>query len=138
MDLQLGGKVALVTGSTAGIGFAIAAALAREGARVHVNGRTEERTNAAAQRVRAEASGADVVASPGDLGTADGVSRRPCIARPVEAPIRRPNRCIMEQPVRPPAAGQPIPISTAIRIRSEWFLAPSFCLSREVVLATVL
>ena len=33
---------------------------------------------------------------------------------------------------------QPSPISTAIRIRSEWFLAPSFCLSRDVVLATVL
>jgi hypothetical protein len=33
---------------------------------------------------------------------------------------------------------QPNPISTAIRIRSEWFLAPSFCLSRDVVLATVL
>ena len=35
-------------------------------------------------------------------------------------------------------AGQPSPISTAIRIRSEWFLAPSFCFSSEVVLATVL
>ena len=33
---------------------------------------------------------------------------------------------------------QPRPISTAIRIRSEWFFAPSFCLSKEVVLATVL
>ena len=40
----------------------------------------------------------------------------------------------------PPSAdgAQPSPISTAIRIRSEWFLAPSFCLSSEVVLATVL
>ena len=35
-------------------------------------------------------------------------------------------------------AHQPRPISTAIRIRSEWFFAPSFCLSSEVVLATVL
>ena len=35
-------------------------------------------------------------------------------------------------------ACQPNPISTAIRIKSEWFLAPSFCLSSEVVLATVL
>lgn len=34
--------------------------------------------------------------------------------------------------------GQPSSISTAIRIRSEWFLAPSFCFSSEVVLATVL
>ena len=36
------------------------------------------------------------------------------------------------------AGRQPRPISTAIRIRSEWFLAPSFCFSSEVVLATVL
>ena len=40
MELQLQDKRALVTGSTAGIGFAIAAELAREGARVVVNGRT--------------------------------------------------------------------------------------------------
>jgi NAD(P)-dependent dehydrogenase (short-subunit alcohol dehydrogenase family) len=41
MDLQLTGKAALITGSTAGIGYAIAAALAREGASVIVNGRTQ-------------------------------------------------------------------------------------------------
>ncbi len=43
MNLHLENKVALVTGSTAGIGFAIAAALAAEGARVIVNGRSEKR-----------------------------------------------------------------------------------------------
>jgi len=43
MNLQLSGKKALVTGSTAGIGFAIAALLAREGAHVVVNGRSAER-----------------------------------------------------------------------------------------------
>jgi len=43
MNLQLNGKKALVTGSTAGIGFAIAALLAREGAHVVVNGRSAER-----------------------------------------------------------------------------------------------
>jgi len=47
MDLQLNGKTALVTGSTAGIGLAIAQALAKEGASVIVNGRTEERVRAA-------------------------------------------------------------------------------------------
>ena len=41
MDLRLDGKLALVTGSTAGIGLAIATALAREGARVIVNGRSQ-------------------------------------------------------------------------------------------------
>src|SRR5579863_3722670 len=49
MDLQLNGKTALVTGSTAGIGLAIAQALAKEGASVIVNGRTEERVRAAIQ-----------------------------------------------------------------------------------------
>ena len=42
MDLKLTNKLALVTGSTKGIGFAIAVGLAREGARVIVNGRTEK------------------------------------------------------------------------------------------------
>lgn len=42
MNLQLNGKRALVSGSTAGIGFAIAEALAREGAHVIVNGRAQE------------------------------------------------------------------------------------------------
>ena len=43
MDLELRGKTAIVTGSTAGIGHAIAAALAAEGATVVVNGRDENR-----------------------------------------------------------------------------------------------
>ncbi|MGD0295749.1 MAG: SDR family oxidoreductase [Bryobacteraceae bacterium] len=53
MDLQLKGKTALVTGSTAGIGLAIAQALAQEGAAVIVNGRTEERVHAAMKSSRA-------------------------------------------------------------------------------------
>lgn len=50
MDLQLKGKTALVTGSTAGIGLAIARALAKEGASVIVNGRSEERVRDAVQK----------------------------------------------------------------------------------------
>ncbi len=50
MDLQLEGKTALVTGSTAGIGLAIATALAEEGASVIVNGRTEERVASAIKK----------------------------------------------------------------------------------------
>jgi NAD(P)-dependent dehydrogenase (short-subunit alcohol dehydrogenase family) len=52
VDLRLTDKVALVTGSTAGIGFAIARSLAAEGARVYVNGRTQERVDAAVAAIR--------------------------------------------------------------------------------------
>ena len=57
MDLQLTGKLALVTGSTAGIGYAIARTLAQEGASVIVNGRTQAAVDEAVNRVRAEAHG---------------------------------------------------------------------------------
>ena len=50
------------------------------------------------------------------------------------------NEGLLKLSKRLEAAGRPqsSPISTAIRIRSEWLFAPSFCLSNEVVLATVL
>jgi 3-oxoacyl-[acyl-carrier protein] reductase len=53
MELGLEGKVALVTGASQGIGFAIAQELAREGARVAVSSRTRERIEAAAQEIGA-------------------------------------------------------------------------------------
>ena len=56
MNLELKGKSALVTGSTAGIGLAIASALAKEGAEVIVNGRTQERVDEAV-RVSGAANG---------------------------------------------------------------------------------
>jgi NAD(P)-dependent dehydrogenase (short-subunit alcohol dehydrogenase family) len=58
MDLQLKGKLALVSGSTAGIGYAIARTLAQEGATVIVNGRTQAAVDEAAARIRAETQGA--------------------------------------------------------------------------------
>ena len=70
MDLKLQGKRALVTGSTAGIGFAIAQALANEGAAVAVNGRTQARVDQALRRIGGGARG---VAA--DLGTAAGAER---------------------------------------------------------------
>src|SRR5438270_3721029 len=56
MDLQLSGKTALVTGSTAGIGFSIARSLASEGAHVYVNGRTQQRVDAAIAAIRSHAA----------------------------------------------------------------------------------
>jgi len=66
MDLQLKGRLALVTGSTAGIGLAIAQALAHEGARVIVNGRRQDAVDAVVERLRAE-TGAEVRGFAGDL-----------------------------------------------------------------------
>jgi NAD(P)-dependent dehydrogenase (short-subunit alcohol dehydrogenase family) len=75
MDLGLRGKTALVTGSTAGIGFAIASVLAREGATVVVNGRTAARVEEAVARIKALHPGASVSGAVADLGTADGARR---------------------------------------------------------------
>jgi NAD(P)-dependent dehydrogenase (short-subunit alcohol dehydrogenase family) len=69
MDLQLKGKIALVSGSTAGIGHAIAASLAREGARVIVNGRTAAAVDAAVAAMKS-AAGGDVLGFAGDLSSA--------------------------------------------------------------------
>jgi NAD(P)-dependent dehydrogenase (short-subunit alcohol dehydrogenase family) len=74
MDFGLKGKSAVVSGSTAGIGFAIAAALAAEGAHVIVNGRTEARIATALQNLRQLVKNADVRGIPADLGTAKGVA----------------------------------------------------------------
>jgi NAD(P)-dependent dehydrogenase (short-subunit alcohol dehydrogenase family) len=69
MDLKLKGKRALVTGSTAGIGAAIAAGLAREGARVVVTGRSQAGVDEAVATLKAD-SGGDLIGFAGDLGTA--------------------------------------------------------------------
>jgi NAD(P)-dependent dehydrogenase (short-subunit alcohol dehydrogenase family) len=72
MDLQVSEKVAFVTGSTAGIGYAIAERLALEGAGVIVNGRTSERVDNAIAAIRTVAPAARVYGFAADLGTADG------------------------------------------------------------------
>jgi NAD(P)-dependent dehydrogenase (short-subunit alcohol dehydrogenase family) len=69
MDLQLKKKIALVTGSTAGIGNAIAASLAREGASVIVNGRKKESVDAAVAKIKEETRG-EVSGFAGDLSLA--------------------------------------------------------------------
>jgi NAD(P)-dependent dehydrogenase (short-subunit alcohol dehydrogenase family) len=60
VDLRLKNKTALVTGSTAGIGLAIAQSLASEGAQVYVNGRTQQRVDAAIAAIRANSPSAKV------------------------------------------------------------------------------
>ena len=69
MDLKLTNKLALVSGSTAGIGYAIAAALAGEGAQVIVNGRTQAAVDGAVAKIKSAAR-ATVHGFAGDLGTA--------------------------------------------------------------------
>lgn len=70
MDLKLTGKLSLVTGSTAGIGYAIAAGLAREGAHVIVNGRTQKGVDEAIVKLKSEVGGT-LHAFAGDLSKAD-------------------------------------------------------------------
>jgi 3-oxoacyl-[acyl-carrier protein] reductase len=85
MDLDLSDKIAIVTGSSKGLGFASASALVREGCRVTICARGEARLNEAAAELRALA-GADaarVLAVAADLGTADGV--KAVITRTVES-----------------------------------------------------
>jgi len=74
MDLGLKGKTTVVTGSTAGIGFAIAAAFAAESAKVIINGRTQARVTTALENIRQRIKVADVRGIPADLGTAQGVA----------------------------------------------------------------
>ena len=73
MNIDLSGKTALVTGSTQGIGYAIAEGLAASGARVAVNGRSADRVDAAVAELRK--TGADVVGVAVDVSTADGVDQ---------------------------------------------------------------
>lgn len=78
MDLNLQGKLALVSGSTAGIGLAIVTTLAEEGARVIVNGRSQASVDSAVAQLKAQ-TGGEVHGFAGDLSTAaaaDEVARR--------------------------------------------------------------
>src|SRR5437016_2450991 len=75
MDLQLTGKRALVTGSTAGIGLAIGATLAGEGATVIINGRSESRVTGAIAKIRQKYPHAKLEMLAGDLSKAEVVKQ---------------------------------------------------------------
>ncbi len=74
MNINLAGRKAIVTGSTAGIGRATAEGLARAGASVVVNGRTATRVEAAVREMREALPGADIEGVVADLATADGAA----------------------------------------------------------------
>lgn len=73
MDLQLQGKVAFISGSTQGIGFAIAQKLLSEGASVIINGRSEERLNQSLQRLRSLFPEGNISGIPADFSNFDEV-----------------------------------------------------------------
>jgi 3-oxoacyl-[acyl-carrier protein] reductase len=76
MDLGLKDKIAIVTGSSRGLGLASARALAAEGCRVCICGRTEPTLNTAAADLAKAAGSADrILAVPADVSTADGVHK---------------------------------------------------------------
>jgi NAD(P)-dependent dehydrogenase (short-subunit alcohol dehydrogenase family) len=72
MDLHIQGQRAFISGSTAGIGFAIAKALLQEGVHVTINGRTQAAVDSALAKLRSMVSGASVHGIAADLGNAQG------------------------------------------------------------------
>ena len=75
MELSLKGKTALVTGSTQGIGYAIAVSFARAQATVCINGRTADSVAKAIASLSAEVPGATFVAAPGDVSSSEGCAQ---------------------------------------------------------------
>lgn len=75
MDLQLRGKRAFISGSTRGIGYAVAQALAAEGAAVILHGRTPDGVHDAVSRLRGDGHGVEVSGVPGDVADDDQMGR---------------------------------------------------------------
>lgn len=72
MNIEFKDRAALMTGSTAGIGYAIAEGLARAGATVVINGRTQERVDAALQTLRERVPNANLIGVAADVATQEG------------------------------------------------------------------
>ena len=75
MNLHMNGKTALVTGSTAGIGLVISQGLAREGAQIWINWRSEERVEQALRGIREAVPGAQAAGVAADFASGDGARR---------------------------------------------------------------
>ncbi|TCV96089.1 NAD(P)-dependent dehydrogenase (short-subunit alcohol dehydrogenase family) [Luteibacter rhizovicinus] len=75
MNIDLSSRHAVVTGSTAGIGLAIATGLAAAGAHVVVTGRTQARVDEAIATIAAQVPGAKLTGVAGDLGTREGAEK---------------------------------------------------------------
>ncbi len=75
MDLQLKNKSVFISGSTAGIGYAIAKRFADEGAKVYINGRTESKADIAVQRIINETNNQNIVGITADLATQEGFEK---------------------------------------------------------------
>jgi NAD(P)-dependent dehydrogenase (short-subunit alcohol dehydrogenase family) len=74
MDLKLKGKTALVTGSASGIGYAIALGLAKEGVKVYINGRSEEKINIAINTIKSQVPEAEVEGIAADFSKVEEVN----------------------------------------------------------------
>jgi NAD(P)-dependent dehydrogenase (short-subunit alcohol dehydrogenase family) len=72
MQIDLSGKHAIVTGSTAGIGLTIATELARSGASLTIIGRTQEKVDAAIIKIAQESGNEKITSVTADLATAEG------------------------------------------------------------------
>jgi NAD(P)-dependent dehydrogenase (short-subunit alcohol dehydrogenase family) len=84
VKIDLSGTTALVTGSTSGIGHAIAKGLAKAGAKVIVNGRTQAKVDAAVTALKTAVSGASIEGVAADVSTADGCAALVTAARAVD------------------------------------------------------
>jgi len=75
MDFELGNKTALVSGSSEGIGFAIAEALAKEGVNIIINSSNTDKVNRAVDKLSKVAPGVRISGAAADLSTAEGVQQ---------------------------------------------------------------
>lgn len=80
MDLDLTGKVAMVAGASRGLGYGVARALAREGARLSISSSNRQAVEAAGQAIARE-TGADVLAIECDVRSADAIERWAALTR---------------------------------------------------------